>query len=146
MPYRTKRWAGYALTIILIFGCFGAFRVSYSNFIGDHCPKLFSIPACYIVLISYASMALAVFLNLKGSRRTMVFMAGWLVATLIALYASVTEYSSGGGVCPSSTFDSLEGLTLNVTLPLCYASLAILVVVLMLFRIVGRKKTMPHTY
>jgi len=70
---------------------------------------------------------------------------GWVSATVIALAGSVSEIVSGGGVCPTSGGGSVRGAAsesmLGTGIPLCFVSLAMLVVILGLFVMGPYKRT-----
>jgi len=61
-----------------------------------------------------------------------LFCIGWGTAFVVALTGSIAEFAGSGGVCPTSG-GGLRGEGGSV--PLCYASLAICVVILILFLI-----------
>jgi len=88
------------------------------------------MPVCYIVMFSYGLMLGSLMVNHKSCKHHF-FCLGWGVAFVIALLASLTEMFSGGGICPLSSgghrFGAEEGI------PLCYVSLVILFVILILF-------------
>lgn len=115
---------------LVIFGLVSITKVSIDNLSGNACPDLFSIPICYIVNIGYALMLGSLIIN-NNKCKHHFFGAGWGIAFVIALFASLAEFFSGGGVCPSSS-GGLRGSDTS-SIPLCYISLAILVVILVLF-------------
>ena len=92
----------YTLILLLCFvglyGTFGLVRNEYLN--GDVCPKILSIPACYIIFICFAA-ALISHLNLikDGS---ILFWIGVLPALSIASYGSLGELV-GFASCPKTS-------------------------------------------
>lgn len=44
----------YAILLLLLFGIYGAGRLSYRQFnAGDICPKILGVPACYVILACF---------------------------------------------------------------------------------------------
>lgn len=87
---------------------------------GNSCPKVLTVPACYVVTFGYSAMLLAAAIwwrNLKW-----VFLAGAVPVFLIAMTGTAVEIS-GTPICPRSDFG----------LPLCFVSLAIVLGVSALF-------------
>ena len=108
-------------------GVFGVAGISYRQFTGlSQCPQLGILPACYIVLICYASMLLAAF------RRTPImswfFWIGWLGAFAMAITGTGLELA-GIETCPRTGDDT----------PTCYFSLAIAMVLALLFVLSSEK-------
>lgn len=120
----------YLLWALVLFGFVSVGKVSVDNFNGLACPSLLMIPVCYIVTISYGLMLGSLIINHNGCKHHF-FCAGWGVAFVIALFASLAELFGGGGICPSTSGGLRAGTSIGV--PLCYISLAILVVILVLF-------------
>ncbi len=120
-----------ALWILLLLGFLGAARISYANLVGSPCPHLMSVPICYVVFAAYSLMIASVLIRHNGCKHYF-FCAGWATAFVIALTGSVAEIAAGGGVCPTTGGVSLRGAD-SGSVPLCYASLAMLVVILVLF-------------
>jgi len=121
-----------ALWVLLFIGFAYAVMVSFRNLTGDPCPSIGPVPACYLVLISYALMILSLIVNRNGGKHYL-FAAGWGVAFIFAALGSALEFfTPGGGVCPSSSGGALQG-TSTGGVPMCYVSLALLVIILILF-------------
>ncbi|MFT6878345.1 MAG: hypothetical protein ACJAZF_004476 [Granulosicoccus sp.] len=120
-----------ALLVLLAAGFIGALKVSIANFSGSSCPQVGIIPICYVVLVAYGLMITSVMIRHNGCKHYF-FCAGWGTAFVIALLGSIAEIMSGGGVCPTSGGGGIRGVS-NGSVPLCYASLAMLVVILVLF-------------
>ncbi len=137
----SKSWIDYLLWIFLAFGWFGVARVSYQNFIGTPCPQVMAVPVCYLVLFGYTLMLLSVIVWHKGCRHYF-FVTGWGLAAAIALVGSIAELiSDGGGVCPvSGSSSGIRGASAE-GMPLCYISLALLIVILVLFALGPYKRS-----
>jgi len=123
----------YALWVLLALGFLGALKVSYANFMGSPCPYLAVIPICYVVLTAYGLMIASVLIPHAGCKHYF-FCVGWGAAFVIALFGSIAEIVSGGGVCPTSGGSGIRGAS-SGSVPLCFASLAMLIVILVLFLI-----------
>ena len=81
-------------------------------YMGDGCPALGAVPACYVVLAAYAAIGLAVVLE---PRRTLwLFMIGWLPVFLLAASGSTLEVF-GRPTCPATSGGT----------PMCYYSLLV---------------------
>jgi len=122
-----------ALLILLAIGFLGALKVSFANFTGGACPHLGIVPICYVVLVAYGLMIAAVAIRHNGCKHYF-FCAGWGTAFVIALIGSIAEIVGGGGVCPTSGGGGIRGASAG-SIPLCFASLAMLVIILVLFLI-----------
>lgn len=116
---------------LLVLGFLGALKVSYANLMGSPCPHLATIPICYVVLASYGLMIAALLISRHGYKHYL-FCIGWGTAFVIALFGSIAEIVAGGGVCPTSGGSDIRGAA-SGSIPLCFASLAMLVVILILF-------------
>lgn len=81
---------------------------------GDYCPTIFSIPACYIVLIAFALVIASYF-----TEENITFWIGSAIGMLLAIYFS---YSQIVGVkeCPV------------ILIPLCYISLITFIAIIAL--------------
>ena len=118
---------------LVLFGFAGALKVSYENFTGSPCPYLATIPICYIVLAAYGSMIAAMLIS-RHVFKHYLFCMGWGTAFLIALAGSAAEIMAGGGVCPTSGGGGVRGAANgSSSIPLCYISLAMTIVILILF-------------
>lgn len=133
---KNKTWIDYALWLLLAIGFFGIVKVSWENLTGSPCPHVFSVPICYVVLLGYSLMVLSVVIW-HGRSRHYLFVSGWSIAAGIALIGSIAEFALGGGVCPASGGGSLRGADSSgvAGIPLCYVSLALLLVILLLFMV-----------
>lgn len=127
---KSTQFGTYLLWALVIFGFVSVGKVSIDNMTGLACPSLLWVPVCYIVTAAYALMLGSLIVNHNGCKHHF-FCAGWGVAFVIALFASLTELLAGGGICPSTSGGLRAGNSLGI--PLCYISLAILIVILVLF-------------
>ena len=127
---KTNPLITYPLWALVIFGFVSVAKVSFDNFNGLACPSLLSVPVCYIVTVAYGLMLGSLMINHNGCKHHF-FCMGWGTAFVIALFASIAEMFAGGGVCPSSSGGLRAGAAAGI--PLCYISLVILVVILILF-------------
>lgn len=127
---KTNPLITYSLWAFVLFGLVSVAKVSIDNFNGVACPSLFSVPICYVVTLAYGVMLASLIINNHGCKHHF-FCLGWGVAFAIALLASLAEIFGSGGVCPSSTAGLRGGSSGGI--PLCYLSLGILIVILVLF-------------
>lgn len=135
----TSKAIDVALWALLALGFLGAARVSYASMMGNPCPHLALIPICYVVLLAYGLMIGSVITRHHRGRHYL-FCAGWSTAFVIALVGSVAEIAAGGGVCPTTGGGGVRA-TSSGSLPLCYVSLAMLLIVLVLFLTGPYKRT-----
>jgi len=119
------------LWVLLLLGFLGAVKISYANFSGSSCPHIGFIPICYVVLVAYGLMILSQLIPNLFCKHYL-FSAGWGAAFLIALVGSIAEVVAGGGVCPTSGGSGIRGASAG-SIPLCFASLAMLIIILILF-------------
>lgn len=122
-----------ALWIFLVIGLLGALKISYANFTGQACPKMWIVPICYLVFLAYALMLGSVIVRHNGCKHYF-FAIGWSIAFVFALLGSAAEWLGGGGVCPSSSSGGVRGASAG-GIPMCYISLALTVIILVLFLI-----------
>jgi hypothetical protein len=133
---KTNPLINYPLWALVIFGFVSVAKVSLDNVNGLSCPSIFAMPICYVVTLAYGLMLGS--LIVKHSRyKHHLFCIGWGSAFVIALFASLAEFFGRGGVCPSSSGGLRAGTSAGI--PLCYISLVLLLVILLLF-IVGPYK------
>ena len=129
------------LWALVILGFLGALKVSYANMMGSPCPYLGIVPICYIVLAAYGAMIVAMLISHHGSEHYL-FCMGWGTAFVIALLGSIAEIMAGGGVCPTSGGGGIRGAASGSgSIPLCYVSLAMTIVILILFLIGPYKRS-----
>ena len=127
---KMQRLLDVILWIILLFGFFGAAKISYDNFNGSACPAIGSVPICYIVLVAYGLMLAGLIIRQRHCKHYF-FSIGWGVAFVVALVGSLAELFAGGGVCPSTGGAGIRGAATGI--PMCYISLALLIISLILF-------------
>lgn len=137
---RTNPYINVPLWALLVFGFVSVAKVSLDNVNGLACPSLLSVPVCYVVTVAYALMLGSLIINHNGCKHHF-FCIGWGIAFVIALFASIAEMIGGGGVCPSTSGGLRAGTGGGI--PLCFISLGILVVILVLF-IKGPYQTACH--
>jgi hypothetical protein len=118
------------LWALVILGFLAGAKVSIDNFNGMACPNILMMPVCYVVTAAYALMLTSLIINNNGCKHYF-FCIGWSVAFIIAAFASVVEMFSSSAVCPS-TSGGLRAAS-SAGLPLCYVSLAMLLVIFILF-------------
>ncbi|MFT6306965.1 MAG: hypothetical protein ACJA0Z_002133, partial [Halioglobus sp.] len=128
---KTSKIIDIALLVLLAAGFLGALKVSIANLTGSYCPQVWIIPICYVVLVAYGLMIASILIRHNGCKHYF-FCAGWGAAFVIALLGSIAEITSGGGVCPTSGGGGIRGAS-SGSVPLCFASLAMLIVILVLF-------------
>lgn len=110
---------GIVLTCLVVLS--GIIPISLTHLqTGDACPNLGPIPACYLISICYAAMAVAAFLGRRNLR--WLFFVGVTPVILLAAVGTTLELI-GRPTCPLSD----EGL------PLCYVSLAMGCILLFAF-------------
>lgn len=118
------------LWALVILGFVAGAKVSIDNFNGIACPNVLMMPVCYVVTAAYALMLGSLIINNNGCKHYF-FCIGWSIAFVIAAFASLVEMFSNTSVCPS-TSGGLRAAS-GAGLPLCYISLAMLVVIIILF-------------
>ncbi len=110
------------LIVLVLFGLWGAGRLSYDQYqTGEACPIIGqAVPACYVAFAGYGSIGLGVFLSLAlgSSAGRYPFWTGTALVVGLAAIATVLELIKGD-VCPVG-FGSL---------PMCYLSLAMSVLI-----------------
>lgn len=120
----------YLLWGLVIFGFVSVGKVSIDNINGFACPSLFGVPVCYIVTLAYGLMLMSLMISHNGCKHHF-FCIAWGIAFTVALFASLAEVFGAGGVCPSTNGGLRAGESQGV--PLCYISLVMLIVILVLF-------------
>lgn len=125
MPVSIRHKIFWGLSILLsLFGFAGVVPVSIDTFNSTNsCPMIGHIPACYVVMVGYFLMLLSCF-----SKRSILFILGWLPVFLLAVTGVVSELL-GHEVCPRNSAD----------IPMCYFSLTLVVLIAITF--LGWKKT-----
>ncbi len=106
---------------------FAAYLVIMETYNPGFCPGMINIPACYPVLVCYILVFVSLFID-KRSARYIIFYLGTLMGLAIAVWFSAGKIT-GTRACPE-----LLGI------PLCYASLILFILILILGAIEVRKK------
>lgn len=114
-----KKYAYQLITILLVSaGLFGALTVSYKTVTGSNpCPNVWIMPICYIVLMSYTTVFISLFIKSK-----VLFYSGWLPVFMFAAVGAALE-ATQGSVCPRAQ---------NI-IPMCYVSLVLAVAIFGLY-------------
>ena len=113
------------LILLVAAGLWSGAGLSWHQFqSGDACPMLGRVPACYIAFASYLAMAVSLVIRLatQPDRFRWLFWIGLGFAGGLATLGTVMEVIKGG-ICPKAFG----------VLPMCYVSLAICVVMGILF-------------
>ncbi|VAV86592.1 hypothetical protein MNBD_ALPHA06-1805 [hydrothermal vent metagenome] len=111
----------FALVLLTGFGVFAGANLSWQQItIGDICPMLGPVPACFVVLAGYALMLVSVFVVVR--MRKLLFFAGWVPVMGLASIGVVLELLQGD-ICPPGP----------AAIPQCFISLAMVVLCLLLF-------------
>jgi len=106
--------------LIASFAIYGSFGLSMHDWkVGNICPKILGIPACYIVLVCFTMALVAHLIPQKNSKWIYFFFIG--IVTLIATTGTIGELT-GLAKCPRT-----DGGT-----PMCFISLAICLSLLIL--------------
>ena len=116
------------LYLLVGFGFFGSGRLAWREWsTGEACPVVGSVPACYVAFAGFVAMVigLVAFPGYSWSRN--VFYLGVTVAGGLAFLGSGLEFAKGN-VCPRAG-----------SIPMCYISLAMSVVIVMLFLRIASK-------
>jgi hypothetical protein len=110
------------LWVLIGFGFLGGLNVSYANYTGEQaCPNVSGLAICYVVTLAYGLMLLSLLIQ-KAAYQLALFLSAWGITFYIALFGTSLELMSGD-VCPKTS-----GL-----LPLCFVSLALCLVLVLLF-------------
>jgi len=107
----------FAVLAIAILGTFGLVKDEFT--IGNLCPKIFGIPACYIVFVCFI-IAIIVHV-LHFNHNTLIFYLSIGIVSMFASYGTLGELI-GFAECPKTS----NGI------PMCFISLSICVVSLIL--------------
>lgn len=111
------------LYLLVAGGLYGALSVSYQTISGiAPCPNIKGIPICFVVAAGYSSMLAGLLLSKKIISRN-IFLTGWFLVFAIAATGTAFELMIKQGTCPVSSDNT----------PLCYLSLAITVLIIILF-------------
>jgi len=101
------------IILIAAFAIYGSFGLSMNDWeIGDVCPKILGIPACYIVFACFVGGLVGHLLPIAKSNLIFFFFIG--IITLIASTGTIGELT-GTAECPKTAGGT----------PMCFISLAI---------------------
>jgi len=104
---------------------FSAFLIVRNLIQQGYCPDFFGIPACYLVMLAF----LLVFLSTRMKKgASIIFVPGGIIGFVLGMFFSIKEMFNVG-TCPS-LFD----------IALCYVSLIVFSVMIILFLLYSRKK------
>ncbi len=116
-----KTIARWLLVSIAAIGVIAVAKISYSQFAGQsQCPQLGIFPACYFVLACYTLILISALF--RAAIRSWVFWIGWLGVFAMAISGTVLELA-GTQTCPRTASGT----------PTCYFSLAIAILLVLLF-------------
>lgn len=135
---KQTRFTDILLLALLALGFLGIAKISYTSLLCRSRPHIAFIPICYVVLATYGMMIASIVIPNNGCNHYL-FCVGWGVAFIIASVGSVAELVAGGGVYPT-TSGGIRGVS-GGSIPLCFASFAMLIVILVFFLIGPYKKT-----
>lgn len=128
---RTTAIARWLLVGIAAIGVITVAKISYNQFTGQsQCPQLGFLPACYVVLACYTMILISAVL--RTAMASWIFWIGWLGVFAMAISGTALEIA-GREVCPRT-----GGGT-----PTCYYSLAIAILLALLF-LIGSEKTLSN--
>tara|TARA_B100000809_G_C15105306_1_gene518493 strand:- start:19 stop:390 length:372 start_codon:yes stop_codon:yes gene_type:complete len=115
----------FVIIVIFIVGIIGTLPLVYEDImVGDVCPKLIGIPACYVILACFVIPFVAHVLKLNSK----IYFTGVLLALLIAIYGSIRQLLNLGN-CPKT--DQL--------IPMCFISF-VFFLMLFILKLVQIKK------
>jgi len=116
-----------ALLYLLVgFGFYSSGRLAFRQWAtGEACPVVGSVPACYVAFAGYAAMLIGLIAVTAGARMGRLFYGGLFVAGGLALVGTLMEVVKGN-VCPQVVIS-------GVMIPMCYISLAMSVLIGVLF-------------
>ena len=110
------------LYALVAFGFYSSGRLAWRELtVGEACPIVGSVPACYVAFLGYLAMVMGLALASTTSWAPRVFYAGVAVAGGLALVGSILELLQGD-VCPRAG-----------SVPMCYVSLGMSVLIGVLF-------------
>ena len=79
-----------AIFLLAGIGVLGVGRISVMHWTGEaFCPMISSLPACYVILITYSLIVLSMYPRLQ--KALLVFLIGWVPVTTLALTGVVGE-------------------------------------------------------
>jgi len=121
---------GFPRLMLLIFSGFGLFagaKLTIEHIsIGETCPLLGSVPACYVVAAGYFLIFVSALMIMHSKARS-IFYLGWLPVMGLALTGVIFELVRGS-TCPPGALG----------IPQCFYSLAMALLCWVLFRLARR--------
>jgi len=112
-----KIYNKYILGLSIMGLIFSFYLIFLDYLISDYCPKIYFIPACYIVLISFALITISEFFRSKI--QNFIFYIGSFFGISLAVWFSINEIVKTE-ICPK-LFE----------IPMCYLSFCIFLVILL---------------
>jgi len=112
-----KIYNKYILSLSIIGFIFSFYLIFLDYLISDYCPKIYFIPACYLVLISFALIIISEFLNFKI--QNIIFYIGSFFGLSLAVWFSFNEIVETE-ICPKL-----------YEIPMCYLSLGIFLIIIL---------------
>ncbi len=103
-------WLVVLIAGIAVYGTFGLVANEWE--LGDICPKILGVPACYIVLVCFAVALLSHLIPFKSANSIYFLFVG--IVTAIAITGTLGELT-GTAECPKTAGGT----------PMCFISLAI---------------------
>ena len=113
-----KIYNKYILSLSIIGLIFSFYLIFLDYLTSDYCPNLYFIPACYIVLISFALIIISEFLHSKI--QNFIFYIGSFFGITLAVWFSFNEIAETE-ICPK-LFE----------IPMCYLSLCLFLFIILL--------------
>jgi len=107
----------YILGLSIIGLIFSFYLIFLDYLISDYCPRIYFIPACYIVLFSFALIIISEFINLRI--KNLIFYIGSFLGISLAVWFSINEIIKTE-ICPKL-----------IGIPMCYLSFLIFLVILL---------------
>lgn len=112
----------FTLYALVLFGLWGSARLAWQQLsIGEACPAVGSVPACYVALAGYSAMTGGLVLVGRWAWARRLFFAGVAIAGGLAMIGSILELVDGP-VCPRAG-----------SVPTCYISLGLAGLIGLLF-------------
>jgi hypothetical protein len=106
-----------AIVLLAGIGVLGVGRISVIHWTGEaSCPMISSLPACYIILISYCLIVFSMYPRLQ--KTLIVFLIGWVPVITLALAGVVGELT-----------DTLQCPHLENGIPQCFISAAFALII-----------------
>jgi len=122
----TSKIISIVLSVLFVVSIIATFQLVYTDYsVGNVCPKLLGIPACYIILICF----LIPFLVHLFKGKTIYYFSGTGLAFTIALYGTVMQVLNYVS-CPKT----------DNNIPMCFISLGIFTTLIILKLMINKTK------